>query len=66
MNTFDGMSVDFGDHVLFNTVMSLEKTMHYIFSNDSDFYSFPEDFFLLTTNQKILNQAKSDKRLYAG
>ena len=63
INRFDGMQVDWGDQVILQQMMSTEKNRHCIFSNDGDFYKFPEEFYLLTTNNKIVEKARVDGRL---
>lgn len=60
---FKGSLADFGDHLLFYT-MKYEGVNKCIFSNDSDFYSYTDDFFLLTLNKNIINLAKQDKKIY--
>lgn len=61
---FQGSSCDFGDHLLFATVMQRDPKMRSVFSNDMDFYSFPDSLFLLTTNQKLVQIAEGDKKLF--
>ena len=58
--TFEGSRVDFGDHLLFTYVMKCEKNQRCIFTNDGDFYSYNEDFLLLTTNKNIIGKAKTN------
>lgn len=64
IRTFTGINVDFGDHFLFKTVMCAPKNMWCVFSNDADFYSFPDDLYLLTTNGQIIKTAEKDGKLY--
>ncbi|MEW5800337.1 MAG: hypothetical protein AB1728_15160 [Bacteroidota bacterium] len=62
---FDGMLVDFGDYALFDTVMNSKKEWFCIFSNDSDFYSFPNDLYLLTLNEDMIKRAKLEGKIYS-
>ena len=66
VRTFEGMKADFGDYVLFKAVIQCDPKMHCIFSNDSDFYSFPDELFLLTTQNKMLQIASREKKLFKG
>jgi hypothetical protein len=61
---FQGSSVDFGDHLLYATVMTAPERSRCVFSNDGDFYSFPDDLYLLTTNVKVIGKATEDGKLY--
>jgi len=63
VSTFEGSKADFGDHTLFHSVMSCARNLRCIFSNDADFYTYLDEFYLLTTNQKLIRQAKNDKKL---
>ena len=63
INNFEGLQVDWGDQVIMQQMMIAEKNQHCIFSNDGDFYKFPEEFYLLTTNNKIIEKARDDGRL---
>lgn len=64
VSTFFGLTADFGDHLLFKTVMSAPENMRCVFSNDADFYSFPDDLYLLTTNGQIIRTADKGGKLY--
>ncbi len=64
VNDFLGSNCDFGDHVLFKATMAAGNNMHCIFSNDSDFYSFPDELFLLTTYPKVIARARDEKKLF--
>jgi len=37
---------DYGDHTLYKSVLAFEEKSGSILSDDIDFYSFPEDFYL--------------------
>jgi hypothetical protein len=63
IESFTNTSIDFGDHLLISLVSS-DKNIRTIFSNDFDLYLDDRDFFLLTTNSKIVAQAKSDDKLW--
>ncbi|MBI3193655.1 MAG: hypothetical protein HYZ34_04190 [Ignavibacteriae bacterium] len=63
IQNFRGSQVDFGDHLLFSVMMSCKPEQHCVFSNDSDFYSFEENFYLLTTNKRIIEQASKEEKL---
>lgn len=54
--------IDFGDHLLINVVTQAKSELKMIFSNDMDFYTLSDEYFLITTNNKILTQAKIDKK----
>jgi hypothetical protein len=58
MQDFDGSQVDFGDHVLHLLVLASGEKRKCVFSNDADFASYPDDFYLLTTNPTILKSRK--------
>ncbi|MEE9432518.1 MAG: hypothetical protein V3V16_15835 [Melioribacteraceae bacterium] len=62
---YNFIDLDFGDHLLINIVSNVKQELKMIFSNDKDFYSLTDDYFLITTNRWILNQAKSDRKLYS-
>ncbi|MDP1676383.1 MAG: hypothetical protein Q8L88_05900 [Bacteroidota bacterium] len=64
LETFEGSKVDFGDHLLYNYMISCPEALRCIFTNDSDFYSYEGEFYLLTTNKKIISQARADKKLF--
>jgi hypothetical protein len=64
IDSFKGEEIDFGDHLLSSFVLSLPSAQQCVFSNDSDFYKFPDQLFVLTTNPYIIKQAKFDKKLY--
>ena len=64
VSTFQGGSVDFGDHLLYETVMRAPQNKRCVFSNDGDFYAFPDELHLLTTNGEIIRTAKKDGKLY--
>lgn len=64
LSTFEGGRADFGDHLLFESIMAAPESMRCVFSNDSDFYSFPDDLYLLTTNAEIIRSAKQDGKLH--
>ena len=63
INTFDEQNLDLGDWLLYKSVMSCDENMKCIFTNDYDFYALDGNFCLLTSNQKIINQAKADNKL---
>lgn len=65
LDEFNFNEIDFGDHLLLNIAIKAKSELRIIFSNDRDFYSLPDDFFLLTANKRILSQARSDKKLYS-
>ncbi len=58
--------MDFGDHLLYKTVTNCNSNLQCIFSNDSDLYSIPEDVYLLTTNKKVIRQAKKESKIFYG
>lgn len=64
LSGFQGGSVDFGDHLLYATLMTAPETSRCAFSNDGDFYSFPDDLYLVTTNGQIINRATKEGKLY--
>jgi hypothetical protein len=64
VSTFEGGKVDFGDHALFWSVMSCADSFHCIFSNDADFCAYPDELYLLTTNPRIIRNAKAENKLY--
>jgi len=64
VSTFRGGTVDFGDQLLYKTVMTAQQNMWCIFSNDSDFYSFPDELYLLTTNGEVIKKAAKEGKLY--
>jgi hypothetical protein len=55
---FEGSKVDFGDHLLFKAVTSIEERLRCIFTNDADFLAYPDDFYLLTTNMRIIGASQ--------
>jgi len=61
--TFEGSKVDFGDYLLFKVTLASDSKLRCIFSNDADFYAFPNEIYLLTTNAKIIRAAKQDSKL---
>ncbi|HEY9167747.1 MAG TPA: hypothetical protein VIS48_16460 [Candidatus Kryptonia bacterium] len=61
---FAGGSLDFGDHLLYETVTVSPRNLWCIFSNDSDFYSLPDEIFLLTNNEEIIKSAEKNGKLY--
>jgi len=61
---FDSESMDFGDYAIWKAVESCKETFHCIFSNDSDLYNISDDIYLLTTNPKIITEAKSNGKLF--
>jgi hypothetical protein len=64
LNNFDFMNLDFGDHFLVYIVQNADKRLKAIFSNDSDFYSIPDDNFLITTNPAVIKQSKQEGKYY--
>ncbi len=62
---FDSESMDFGDYVIWKAVESCQKSFHCIFSNDSDLYNISDGIYLLTTNSKIIAEAKKDGKLFS-
>ncbi len=53
---FKGSSADFGDHALWHCALS--AGIPCVFSNDSDFLSFYDLKYLMTTSRKVLDRAK--------
>lgn len=66
MKSFNGTVADFGDFALSNDVLHRQRERWCIFSNDADFYSFPDDLFLLTTFDKMIKRACDEGKLFAG
>jgi hypothetical protein len=64
LSSFKGSEADFGDHLLWKSVQSLAEPLRCIFSGDNDFYSFPDEVFLLTINQRIIESASADGKLF--
>lgn len=64
LSDFNFENMDFGDHLLYKTVINCEPENRCIFSNDADFYSISDDLFLLTTNSKVIKQAGIDGKLF--
>ena len=64
VSSFKGGSVDFGDHLLYETAMKAPQNRRCVFSNDGDFYTFPDELCLLTTNKEIVRSAEKDGKLY--
>lgn len=64
VSDFQGGACDFGDHVLCKSVLQCDDKLRCIFSNDSDFYSFPDNLLLLTTSQSIIKQAREHGNLH--
>lgn len=62
IKNFNGEQLDFGDHLLYQHMKSEGKN-YYILSNDIDFYNLPDDFYLLTLNNKIISKARTEKKL---
>lgn len=58
------LDLDFGDHLLVNIVSNVKQELKIIYSNDKDFFSLPDDYFLITSDQKILVQAEAENKLY--
>lgn len=63
VTTFEGGKADFGDHILFHSVMSCQSDLRCIFSNDADFYTYSDELYLLTTNREIIHIAKAESKL---
>lgn len=63
LSDFDFEKMDFGDHLLYKTVISCNKSMRCIFSNDQDFYNTSNDIHLLTINKKVIQTAKMENKL---
>ncbi|MFA6977870.1 MAG: hypothetical protein WC209_01000 [Ignavibacteriaceae bacterium] len=61
---FESEAMDFGDYAIWKAVESSKETFHCIFSNDSDLYNISDDIYLLTTNPKIIIEAKSNGKLF--
>lgn len=61
---FDGTKTDFGDHVLFRNVQVMEPYRRCVFSNDADFYEYPDTIQLLTMNGSILKRATKDGKMF--
>lgn len=64
LDSFRGGEADFGDHLLFKAIMAAPAGMWCVFSNDGDFFSFSDDLYLLTTNEKIIKTAYEEGKLY--
>lgn len=64
LDTFKPSEVDFGDHTLYATTKASGDNYQCVFSNDSDFYTYGDDLYLLTTNNKIIKRARDDKKIY--
>jgi hypothetical protein len=54
---------DFGDFALYDSVRHAERAHQFIFSNDADFYTFP-DGCLLTVNTSVIEKARADGLLH--
>ena len=65
LDEFNFVDLDFGDHLLINIVSKVKQSLKIIFSNDIDFYSLSDDYFLITTNKNILNKAKAERKLFS-
>lgn len=61
---FDSEVMDFGDYAIWKAVASYKDTYRCIFSNDSDLYNISDDFYLLTTNPRIITVAQSNGKLF--
>jgi len=44
--------------------MASDENYKCVFSNDSDFYSYDDDLFLITINKKIIKQASDEGKIY--
>jgi hypothetical protein len=64
IESFEGSKVDFGDHAIYKTLMRCEKNLRCVFTHDSDFYSYQNDFYLLTCNPSIIREARKDGKLF--
>jgi hypothetical protein len=64
ISDFNFNQMDFGDHLLFKTLEDTSASFKVVFSNDKDFYSLPDDNFLITLNPEVLRIAKENKKLY--
>lgn len=64
LSDFNFENMDFGDHLLYKTVINCEPNYRCIFSNDADFYSISDDIYLLTTNNKVIKQAVNEGKLF--
>lgn len=60
---FKGSEVDFGDHALYKSVMNRSESERCIFSNDIDFYKFPDNIHLVTLNNTTIELAKKDGKM---
>jgi len=63
-DTYKPSEVDFGDHTLYATIMASAENYKCVFSNDSDFYTFSDELYLLTTNNKLIKRARDDNKIY--
>ena len=64
INSFDFLNMDFGDHLLLNTLEGASSSFKAVFSNDKDFYNISDDIFLITLNSEVLSLAQKDKKLH--
>lgn len=62
ISDFDVIKSDFGDHALLKAVLAHDKKLHGIFTGDSDFYNYSEDFYLITFNKSIIKMAEKDNK----
>lgn len=64
ISDFDVIKSDFGDHALLKAVLAHDKKLHGIFTGDSDFYNYSEDFYLITFNNSIIKMAVTDNKIW--
>jgi hypothetical protein len=64
VSSFQTFSWDFPDYSIYSIMKLADKSFHTMFSNDKDFYFFPDDFYLLTTNNEIIDTARNDGKLF--
>lgn len=63
LDSYDYTISEIGDHLLYKLVMNSEGDMKSIYTLDQDYYSFSDDLTILTSNQNLINKAKSDGKL---
>ena len=61
---YSGTEVDLGDAMIVHQVMGASESQRCVFSNDGDFLKFDEQFYLLTTNRKIIEDARKKGNLF--
>jgi hypothetical protein len=60
IQSFNFNSIDFGDHLIIKAAEQVDKKFRAIFSNDKDFYSIGDDYYLVTLDQSLIERAKKE------